>query len=191
MMMNLWWMCTAGGAPFLPAFGGGRVERLLRSTVLNSGRNPAGVAPGRKYEYASTCLSLRERWNSSTWTFADSLGWRGGSPESDRSSFLLFFLLGSEMLLSMPNSSLPRSPVASRDRISCGSVGLNMQNMTELLAPLIALITVSIDTRLPFGSGEKKTRTAALPTLIELDHAASFAVAATVGSFCSSFCRSA
>src|SRR5919204_3917688 len=112
-------MCTAGGPPFLPGFGGGNVERLLMSTVLNSGRNPAGALPRWKNEYASTFLSLRERWNSSTCTIVASLGWRGGSPESDRLSFLLlFFLVGSEMLLSMPNSSLRRAPVASSAPIS-------------------------------------------------------------------------
>ena len=64
-----------------------------------------------------------------------------------------------------------------------------MQNMTELFAALIALMTVSMDARFPFGSGEKNTRTEALPTFTGFDHAAPSAVCPTVGLACSSFWR--
>src|SRR6266571_1065038 len=78
MTMNLWWMCTAGGPRFFcPDFGGGSVLSLLRSTELSSGRNSAGVAPGRKNEYANTFLSLRERVNSVTLICVAARGWRG------------------------------------------------------------------------------------------------------------------
>ena len=40
-----------------------------------------------------------------------------------------------------------------------------MQKITELFAPLTDLITVSMETRLFVGSGEKNTRTVVLPTL--------------------------
>src|SRR5262249_60798373 len=84
-------MCTAGGPRFFgPAFGGGSVLSLLRSTELSSGKNSAGVAPGRKNEYANTFLSLRERLNSVTLICVAALGWRGGSPESEG----LFFFAG-------------------------------------------------------------------------------------------------
>src|SRR5690349_17185166 len=100
MTMNLWWICTAGGPRFFcPVFGGGKVLSLLRSTELSSGRKPAGVAPGRKNEYASTFLSFRERLNSVTLICVPGLGLSGASPESER---LFFFALGSEMLLSRP-----------------------------------------------------------------------------------------
>src|SRR5260221_14732165 len=129
MTMNLWWMCTAGGPRFFgPAFGGGSVLSLLRSTELSSGKNSAGVAPGRKNEYANTFLSLRERLNSVTLICVAALGWRGAWPESERSFFLA---VGSEMLLSSPESSFLRSPVASSDGISGGAVGSNMQKITE------------------------------------------------------------
>src|SRR5215468_3297351 len=79
-------MCTAGGPRFFcPAFGGGNALSLLRSTELSSGKNSAGVAPGRKNEYANTFLSLRERLNSVTLICVAELGWRGASPESERS----------------------------------------------------------------------------------------------------------
>ena len=159
---------------------------LLKSTVLSSGRKSAGAVPGRKNEYGSTSLSLRERLNRVTFTSVAGLGLRGASPESDRLSPAFFFFLlldGSEMALSSPNRSLPRSPVPSSALISVGSVGSNMQKMTELLAPFTALTTVSIDTRFLLGSGEKNTRTLALPTFTGFDQAAPLAVLAMVG-FC-------
>ena len=45
------------------------------------------------------------------------------------------------------------------------NINAYMQKITELFAPLTDLITVSMDTRLFFGSGEKNTRTVVLPTL--------------------------
>src|SRR5260370_6039747 len=89
MTMNLWWMCTAGGPRFFgPAFGGASVLSLLRSTELSSGKNSAGVAPGRKNEYANTFLSLRERLNSVTLICVAALRWRGASPEAEPAFFL-------------------------------------------------------------------------------------------------------
>src|SRR5262245_39859873 len=181
-------MCTAGGPRFFcPPFGGGSVLSLLRSTELSSGRNSAGVAPGRKNEYANTFLSLRERLNSVTLICVAALGWRGASPESER---LFFFAVGSEMLLSNPWRSFLRSLVASSDVISFGSVGSNMQKITELFARLTEAITVSIDTRLFVGSGEKNTRTVVFPILIGRDQPASLAVSPMVGSSAISCCLS-
>ncbi|TMK08809.1 MAG: hypothetical protein E6G75_21820 [Alphaproteobacteria bacterium] len=48
-----------------------------------------------------------------------------------------------------------------------------MQKITELFAPLTDAITVSMETRLFFGSGEKNTRTVVFPILIGRDQAAS------------------
>src|SRR2546429_9798614 len=82
-------MCTAGGPPFFcPGFGGGSVLMLLRSTELSSGRNSAGVAPGRKNEYANTFLSLRVGLNSVTFICVARRGWGGASPEAVRTFFL-------------------------------------------------------------------------------------------------------
>jgi hypothetical protein len=46
--INLWWMCTAGGECFfLPVFlDGVSVDRLLKSTLLSSGRKSAGALGG-------------------------------------------------------------------------------------------------------------------------------------------------
>src|SRR5262249_45217998 len=163
MTMNLWWMCTAGGPRFFcPVFGGGSVLSLLRSTELSSGRKLAGVAPGRKNEYASTSLSFRERLNSVTLICVAGLGLSGASPESDR---FFFFAVGSGRLLGVPWSTFLRSLVASSEVMSFGSVGSNMQKTTELFAPLTDLITVSMETRFFVGSGEKNTRTVVLPIL--------------------------
>src|SRR6266404_9606831 len=65
-----------------------------------------------------------------------------------------------------------------------------MQKTTDFLASRTALTTVSIDTRAFFGSGEKETRTCALPTVTGLDHPAPWAVKATAGSPCKRCCRS-
>src|SRR5215467_11665264 len=121
---------------------------------------------------------------------ADGLGLRGASPESDRSSpgpFLLFLLAGFDMELSMPYRSFFLSPTASSEESSLGSVGSNMQKMTDSSAASIESTTVSIETRWFFGSGEKKTRTFALPTAMSSDHFAPLAVSGTEGSPVSSF----
>src|SRR5262245_56633838 len=74
--------------------------------------------------------------------------------------------------------------------MSCGSVGSNMQKITELFARLTEAITVSIDTRSFFGSGERRTRTVVLPSLIGRDQPVSLAVSPIVGSSAISCCRS-
>src|SRR6266542_659234 len=118
-----------------------------------------------------------------TWTCAAALGSFGGSPEpASGPAFFFFFFEGSVMLLSMPKSTFFLSPTAINASRSGLYVGENMQKTADCLAALTAATTVSSDTRLAEGSGEKKTRTLALPILTGADHPVSLAVAATAGS---------
>jgi len=64
-----------------------------------------------------------------------------------------------------------------------------MQKITDSLAVLMESTTVSMETRSFVGSGEKKTRTLALPTVISSDQPDSLAVSGTEGSLAISFWR--
>src|SRR5581483_615463 len=99
-------------------------------------------------------------------------------------------LSGSWMLFNKPYSNFPLRglPMASNALSSGASVGEKRQKATELFAFLMAATMVSKDTRLPLGSGERKTRTVALPTRIAFDQAAPFEVLPSVGSPVSSIC---
>src|SRR6185369_6449243 len=180
-------MCTAGGeCGFLPSLlggAGGTVLKRLVSIDESSGRKFAGAVLGLKKSYASTSRCVRDRLNSVTCTFAFSVSSVGSCPSA--TSLAFFFasaFVGSTMLLSIPNMTFFLSPASISASRSALSVGLNMQKTTELLAFFTACTTVSIDARWLDDSGEKKTRTLALPTFTGFDQPASLPSDASVGS---------
>src|SRR6266581_1662097 len=88
------------------------------------------------------------------------------------------------MRLTRPNIIFPESPTEKHACLSCRSVGVNRQKMTELRAAWMLATMVSIETLglpvLPF-SGEKNTRTPASPVDTVFDHPTCLVVFVFVG----------